>query len=586
MTTLRRFALVLCGTHWRYLSLVATWTLLRVGTLAVGLVLQRIFDMIAGNSHAERPLWSLIALVAGIETARQILQFTVIIPRMEPTLLYNVRARLRDGLLAARLNGGAAPDVSAGQALTTMGSDVDEIGQFAIWSPVNIARWLFAAAAVGILMSVNLVLASGVLLLLVLLAGLMRTFYQRFTRYRMASMQATTAVRGALLDTMAGVEAIQAGHAEQHVTEHLRRLGVARRQAAIREEVYAQLQQTTIANAAPLGTGLVLLAAAQGLRRGTLTVGDIALFGYYLQMLAEALASIGMLVVRVQRLAVSLTRVFLLAPAGLGGTRARLRVREPEPVAEPPPPASGDGFQELRVRSLTYAFRDGSRGIADVSFRVPSGSLTVVAGRIAAGKTTLLRALLGQLGPIEGDILWNGRPVPDPAGFLIPPRCAYVPQTPRLFSGTVRENILLGLDCTQADLDNSVRRAALEPDLATMPLRLDTVIGPRGMRLSGGQIQRIAIARALVRKPSALVLDDSSSALDGQTEQILWTGLIGTGAAVLTASNRPALLRRADQIVLLRDGHLVGHGTLAELLESCAEMRARWASHESGVGAT
>jgi ATP-binding cassette, subfamily B, bacterial len=144
-----------------------------------------------------------------------------------------------------------------------------------------------------------------------------------------------------------------------------------------------------------------------------------------------------------------------------------------------------------------------------------------------------------------GTVRWNGRPVSDPATFLVPPRCAYVPQAPKLFSASIRENLLLGLDADGGELEEAVDRAVLQPDLALMEDGLETVIGPRGVRLSGGQVQRVAAARAFVRRADLLVFDDLSSALDVDTERELWRRVFSDPAVtVLAVSGGPAASRR------------------------------------------
>jgi ATP-binding cassette subfamily B protein len=240
------------------------------------------------------------------------------------------------------------------------------------------------------------------------------------------------------------------------------------------------------------------------------------------------------------------------------------------------------------------------RGIEQISFTLERGSFTVITGRIGAGKTTLLRALLGLLPRDAGDIFWNGRRVEDAARFFVPPRTAYTPQAPALLSGTLRENILLGLPDDPAALDRAIRRAALDQDLAALPSGLDTPVGARGVRLSGGQVQRAAAARMLVREPDLLVFDDLASALDVETERVLWERLAQCQKAkrnsqndsddaddgpftfdllpftLLAVSHRRAALERADQILVLEDGRLTGRGTLGELLSTNAEMRRLW----------
>jgi ATP-binding cassette subfamily B protein len=241
-------------------------------------------------------------------------------------------------------------------------------------------------------------------------------------------------------------------------------------------------------------------------------------------------------------------------------------------------------LERLEARDLTFRYPGSRRGISGVDLRLERGTLTVITGRIGAGKTTLLRVLLGLLPRDAGAIFWNGTPVADPAAFMVPPRCAYTPQVPRLFSETLRDNILLGLPESRVDLPRALHLAVLEADVPQLERGLQTVVGPRGVRLSGGQVQRAAAARMFVAAPELLVVDDLSSALDVETERTLWRRLFERpDTTVLAVSHRRAALQRADQIIVLEEGMVEARGTLDELLAGSEEMRRLWRGGPAGA---
>ncbi|MFJ3404059.1 ATP-binding cassette domain-containing protein [Promicromonospora sp. NPDC090134] len=217
-------------------------------------------------------------------------------------------------------------------------------------------------------------------------------------------------------------------------------------------------------------------------------------------------------------------------------------------------------LRELRLDGVSATHDDGTVGVSGVDLTVRRGDLVLVVGRVGSGKSSLLGALSG-LVDVGGRLSWNGAPVTDPQTFLRPPRVAHVAQVPHVVSGTVADNVRLDHD---RPVDGPVRSAGLDRDVAEAG-GTGTIVGHRGLRLSGGQVQRLGLARALATGSDLLLVDDVSSALDAVTEAEVWTGLRAAGTTVLGTTSRAATLAVADRVVVLDGGRVAAVGRWRDL---------------------
>ena len=217
-------------------------------------------------------------------------------------------------------------------------------------------------------------------------------------------------------------------------------------------------------------------------------------------------------------------------------------------------------LRRLTLEGVTAVHEDGTIGVEGVDLVVERGALVLLAGRVGSGKSSLLSCLAG-LVDHEGTVRWNGEEVLDPQLFLRPGQVAYVGQVPRVLSGSFDDNVAL----------DHVREVAGALDTARMSADVaeagghGTLVGHRGVRLSGGQVQRLALARALATEAELLVADDVSSALDAHTEVELWDALRGRGTTVIGSSAKHSALERADCVVVLEDGRVAATGSWGEL---------------------
>lgn len=555
------------------------WALIHLSPLAPGLLAQAFFDSLSGAAVAGLNTWSVVALVVVTALVRVALILGGALADIRHR--FTMSALLRHNLLRAILAkpGAQALPSASGSALNTLRDDAEQAEDAISWTLDSIGTLLFAGAAVVILLRVDSQITLLVFTPLVLVVGLAQRASARIERYRTAARGATERVSGLLGELFGAVQAVQVAGAEDRVVARFRRLSDQRRDMMLRDRLLTSSLESIFTNIVSIGTGLILILAAQNMRQSTFSVGDFALFVFYLGYVTEFTQWLGTFLAHYRQTSVAFQRM-----AALIAPRAPEALVEHAPLAlapaqlpSDPPPAPAPPLSVLSVRGLSYSYPASGRGVREVSFELRAGTLTVITGRIGSGKTTLVRTILGLLPAQAGMVAWNGQPVAEPASFFIPPQSAYTPQVPVLYSATLRENLLLGRDQSEAQIERATWHAVLDRDVAAFPDGLQTRVGARGVRLSGGQVQRAAAARMFITSAQLLVFDDLSSALDVETEQLLWDRLFSTAhPTILAVSHRRAALQRADQIILVQDGRVAGRGRIDELLAQSAEMRSLW----------
>ena len=573
---------------WYILVDFAAVTLMRfMGQIAPGLILQAFFNMLTGSAPLGFNIWTVAALFFGAYLGRILGAYGFVYA--DVPLFADGSTLLRKNILTHILKRpGAAPlPDSPGEAVSRIVGDVFEIPVFGLFMNDTLSGILVVIVSIGLMLSINPWITLLALTPLLVVGVIANRASARIERYRRASRQSAGAVTGFIGEFFGAVQAVKVAAAEQNMIAHFAEINEERRRVTLRERLFDAVLNSLWHNTSYFSTGAILLLAGQGMQAGTFTIGDFSLFVYLLQSMGELTTFAGMAWARYRQLIISIERMYRLmegAPPEALVEESPIDLEGPLPEVYYPPLHEADVLQELDVRGLSYHYPDSRSGIEDVGLRLERGSLTVITGRVGSGKTTLLRVLLGLLPREQGEIRWNDRWVADPGEFFIPPRCAYTAQVPRLFSTTLRDNLLLGLKRDGDQIRAALRLAVMEHDLEEMgPLGLDTPIGPRGVRLSGGQAQRTAAARMLLREAELLVFDDLSSALDVETERTLWERIFEKpGQTCLVVSHRRPVLRRADHILVMKDGKVAAEGKLDDLLASSEDMRQLWQHDKTG----
>ncbi|MEU7944300.1 ABC transporter ATP-binding protein [Micromonospora taraxaci] len=388
-------------------------------------------------------------------------------------------------------------------------------------------------------------------------SGLAATLFgPKLERAARATVAARAAFATALVSALSAARTVKLAGATTAVLRHLASLDVLRSDRQRREisvQVWARSTPSMASGLLPIGAWALYLGG--GLSAGAVlvavsTLGAARWFAWTTASLISQLPS--------ARVWTRRTAAMTGVSAYSAGVPAVDLAAGTAPAPTPPP---RHPLRRLKLRDFGVVHSDGTVAVRNVDLTVQRGQLVLVVGPVGSGKSSLLRALAGIVHH-TGELAWNGDPVTEPELFLRPNQVGYVGQLPRVLSGTVADNIALG---HQVDAAGAVSTAQLDHDLVAAGGGLGLLIGHKGTRLSGGQLQRLALARALAPRTELLVADDVSSALDVTTELALWQALRDHGVTVVGSTAKRAALVRADHVVVLLGGAVAAQGTWQEL---------------------
>jgi ATP-binding cassette, subfamily B, heavy metal transporter len=344
--------------------------------------------------------------------------------------------------------------------------------------------------------------------------------------------------------------------------------------AAVRSQVSLNVlnlgQQAIVA----VGLALVMLMAAREIAAGQMTVGRFVLVNTYLMQLYQPLNFLGFVYREIKQGLVDMEQMFHLLDV-----KAEIADRAGA-IALPPLHAGARGSGEVVFEGVRFGYRPDREVLRDVSFRVPAGRSLAIVGPTGSGKSTIGRLLFRFYDVGEGRILIDGHDIRDITQESLRADIGVVPQDTVLFNDTIRYNIGYGrTGATQAEIEAAARAAQVHDFVLRLPDGYDTKVGERGLKLSGGEKQRVAIARTILKDPRILILDEATSALDTRTEQEIASALRAAARdrTTITIAHRLSTVVDADQIIVLADGAVAERGTHAELLARDGLYARMWA---------
>jgi ATP-binding cassette subfamily B protein len=319
-----------------------------------------------------------------------------------------------------------------------------------------------------------------------------------------------------------------------------------------------------------IATGVVLIMwrATVGVVAGTLTIGDLVLVNAFLIQLYIPLNFLGVLYREIKQAIADMERMF-----GVLGEHREVEDRPGAPLLAVANPT-------VRFENVNFAYEPRRQILRDVSFEVPAGATVAVVGHSGSGKSTLARLLFRFYDVSDGRITVNGVDIRDVTQASLRSAIGIVPQDTVLFNDSILYNIQYGRpDASAEEVIDAARSAHIHEFIQSLPDGYDTVVGERGLKLSGGEKQRVAIARALLKNPQILVFDEATSALDSKSEKAIQAELdrIAQGRTALVIAHRLSTVMDADEILVMELGHIVERGTHRSLLERGGHYAQRWA---------
>ena len=474
--------------------------------------------------------------------------------------VFNHLHRLSHAFHLGRETGGVTRDIERGtRGINTL-----------LWYVVfTIVPTVFEIALICVILAINFDALIVIFTIVTIVGYGLFTYYVTVwrTKFRVRMNAAESRANTASVDALLNYETVKYFNNEEHEASRFdQHMKEWEKQSVISEQTLALLNigQGTIIS---VGMVVLLYLAADGVVNGDLSVGDFIMLNAFLMEIYVPLSWLGTMFREISHALTDMNRMFNL-----------LDVKQFIPEKDNASKLVTTGAK-IRFENVSFGYSDDRQILKDVSFEVPSGKTVAVVGRSGSGKSTLVRLLFRFYDVSDGRITVDGQDIKNVSLESLHAAIGVVPQDTVLFNDTIEYNICYGRPgCSDAEFSSAVKQANLYEFIDSLPNKYDTVVGERGLKLSGGEKQRVSIARTILKDPPILILDEATSSLDSRSEQFIQNALdvVSENRTTLTIAHRLSTIADADRIIVLDDGRIVEEGTHAELLEQNGVFADMW----------